>query len=268
MTTAVASCPAPVGELLADWRRRRRLSQLELSISAGTSTRHLSFVETGRSRPSSQMILRLCDQLDLPLRERNRLLLAGGFAPVYPEKSLDDPAMEASLAAVRQVLTAHRPNPALAVDHAWNVIQANQSLELLTRCVDDSLLSSDGPVNALRLSLHPLGMAPSIINLGEWRGHVLGGLRRHASVTGDPALRELYDELVAYPCDQDEPDLETPAAGAVHVPFRFRAGEAELSFLAIISTFGTALDVSLSELSIESFFPADAQTAAHLRSHG
>jgi transcriptional regulator with XRE-family HTH domain len=265
MTTVATPAATPVGELLRDWRRQRRLSQLELSINTGTSTRHLSFVETGRSRPSSEMILRLCEQLDLPLRERNRLLLAGGFAPVYPENALEDPAMQPSLDAVRQVHSAHQPNPALAVDHAWNVIATNGSLGLFLAGVDESLLT--GRVNALRLSLHPSGMAPSIVNLGEWRGHVLRNLRRHLAVTGSQELRELYDELVGYPCDQEVPLVETPAAGGVHVPLRLRVDDTVLQFFAIISTFGTALDVSLSELSIESFLPADPDTAAYLRSH-
>ena len=263
MTTAVHP-GTTVGELLRDWRRQRRLSQLQLSVDVGTSTRHLSFVETGRSKPSSEMILRLADQLDVPLRERNRLLLAGGYAPVYPERSLDDPEMQSSLNAVRQVLAAHEPNPALAVDHAWNVIEANNGLDVLLGGVPPSLLA--GRVNALRLSLHPDGMARSIVNLGEWRGHVLGSLRRHLAVSSDPELRELYDELLAYPCDQDVPPMDTPRGGGAHVPRQFRVGDRVLSFLGIISTFGTALDVSLAELSIEALLPADPDTAAYL--HG
>ena len=263
MTTVVRPGMS-VGELLRDWRRQRRLSQLELSIGVGTSTRHLSFVETGRSKPSSQMILRLADQLDIPLRERNRLLLAGGFAPVYPEYSRDAPEMQASLAAVRQVLAGHEPYPAIAVDHAWNVIDTNSGLEVLLGGVAPSLLQ--GQVNTLRLSLHPDGMAPSFVNLGEWRGHVLGTLRRHLAVAADPELRELYDELLTYPCDQEVPAVDTPTGGGAHVPLQFRVGDRVLSFLGIISTFGTALDVTLAELSIESLLPADGDTAAYL--HG
>lgn len=263
MTAVLVEPGTTVGEMLRQWRTRRRLSQLELSSRCATSTRHLSFVETGRSRPSSDMILRLSEQLDVPLRDRNRLLLAGGFAPLYPEQPLGHPSMAASLAAVRQVLDAHQPNPALAVDHAWTVLDTNESVGLLTGLVRDPALL-DGEINALRLTLHPGGMAPHIVNLGEWRAHVLGRLHRHAELRADPALHELYAELVAYPCDQEEPAFEQPETGGVHVPFRVRVGAEVLSFLAIISTFGTALDVTLEGLSIESFFPADAATAASL----
>ncbi len=263
MTTAVHTGTG-VGELLRDWRRERRLSQLQLALEVGTSTRHLSFVETGRSRPSSEMILRLADRLEVPLRERNRLLLAGGFAPVYPEYSLDAPELQASLAAVRQVLAGHEPYPALAVDHAWNVIDTNSGLGVLLGGVAPWLL--EGQVNTLRLSLHPEGMAPSIVNLGQWRGHVLATLRRNLAVSGDSRLRELYDELLTYPCDQEVPPVETPTGGGVHIPLQFRVDGRVLSFLGIISTFGTAVDVTLAELSIESLLPADADTAAYL--HG
>lgn len=266
MTTAAMARPRPVGDLLREWRRRRRLSQLDLSLQSDISTRHLSFLETGRSRPSSAMILRLSDELDVPLRERNRLLLAGGFAPVYPEHGLDAPEMRAARTAVRQVLVAHDPNPALAVDRCWNLLDANASVAVLTAGVAPELL--EGRVNALRLTLHPDGMAPDILNLGEWRRHVLPRLRRQAELRGDAELLELHEELRAYPCDDPEPDVEVPGAGEVYVPFRLRRDGRELSFLAIIATFGTALDITLAELAIETFFPADEPTARYLRERG
>ncbi|HVX47144.1 MAG TPA: helix-turn-helix transcriptional regulator [Mycobacteriales bacterium] len=264
-TMSVSAKPGqrPVGELLRGWRERRRLSQLDLSIAAEISTRHLSFVETGRSRPTSDMILRLTEQLEVPLRERNALLLAGGYAPAYPENRLDGPELQAVRTALRQVLTGHEPYPALVVDHAWNLVDANASIPLLTDGAAEELLVP--PVNALRLSLHPRGMAPRIVNLGEWRAHLLGRLRRQADTTGDAALLQLHRELTEYPCDQPEPKVELPGAGDVVVPLRYRYGDRELSFLSITAVFGTPLDVTVAELAIEAFYPADTATAEALR---
>jgi transcriptional regulator with XRE-family HTH domain len=253
-----------VGPLLRHWRERRRLSQLELSNQAEVSTRHLSFVETGRSAPSREMLLHLAEHLDMPLRERNALLLAGGFAPVYPESAFAAPQMEAVRQAVQQLLRAHEPFPAVVVDRHWNLVEGNRSIGLFTAPAAPQLL--EPPVNVLRVSLAPDGMAPHIVNLGEWRAHLLGRLRRQVDFSGDPVLAALLEELRAYPCDQPEPEVELPGPGDVVVPLRVRAGERELTFVSTASTFGTPLDVTVAELVIESFFPADAATAEALRS--
>jgi transcriptional regulator with XRE-family HTH domain len=252
----------PVGELLRQWRQRRRLSQLELANQAEVSTRHLSFVETGRSAPSREMVLRLAERLEVPLRERNLLLLAAGFAPVYAHTAWDAPQLEVVRAAVRQVLTGHDPSPALAVDRAWTLVDANASVAVLNDGVAPELLAP--PANALRISLHPDGMAGRILNLGEWRARLLGGLRRRVALTGDPQLTQLHDELCGYPCDQPEPKLELPEPGAVAVPLRLRHQGRELAFLHTVATFGMPLDVTVAELAINSFLPADPETAAVL----
>lgn len=263
MATTIARRQRPVGEQLRRWRRHRRLSQLELALEAEISTRHLSFVETGRSMPSREMILRLAEQLELPLRERNQLLLAAGYAPVYSETALDSPQMSAIRAAVRQVLTGHEPYPAVVVDRSWNLVDANGSVALLTSGVAPELLAP--PINVLRTSLHPGGMAPRIANLGEWRAHLLGRLRRQIAQTADPELAQLYEELRFYPCDQPEPEVELPGPGDIFVPLRIRHPAGELSLFSTVATFGTPLDVVVAELVIESFFPADPDTAAILR---
>ena len=253
----------PVGELLRQWREQRRLSQLELALEAEISTRHLSFVETSRSKPSRAMVLRLAEHLDLPLRERNHLLLAAGYAPIYTATALDSPQMAAVRAAVRQILTGHEPYPAVVVDRGWNLVDANASVALFTNGVAPALLTP--PTNVLRVSLHPHGMASRIVNLGEWRAHLLGRLRRQIALTADPALAALYDELRAYPCDQPVPEIEIPGPGDIVVPLRIRHGDGELSFFSTVATFGTPLDVTVAELTIESFFPANAETASALR---
>jgi transcriptional regulator with XRE-family HTH domain len=260
---SVRQSPRPVGELLRQWREHRRMSQMDLALEAEISTRHLSFMETSRSKPSRDMILRLAEPLDLPLRERNHLLLAAGYAPVYTETALDSPQMTAVRAAVRQVLSAHEPYPAVVVDRNWNLVDANASLALFTDEMPPELLAP--PINVLRASLHPDGMAPRIINLGEWRAHLLGRLRRQIALTADPALAALYDELCAYPCDQPEPEIELPGPGDIVVPLRIRQGSRALAFFSTVSTFGTPLDITVAELAIESFFPADAETSLFLR---
>jgi transcriptional regulator with XRE-family HTH domain len=258
-TTASRS---PVGELLRLWRERRRISQLDLSIDADISTRHLSFVETGRSQPSRDMVLRLADSLDVPLRERNHLLLAAGYAPLYGEAPLSAPQMAAVRQAIRLVLKAHEPFPAVVVDRGWNLVDANATIELLTAGAAPQLL--EPPVNVLRLALHPDGVAPRIVNLPEWRAHLLARLRREIGVSADERLVELLDELRAYP--GNKPDLGVPGFGDVVVPLRIRSEVGELQFLSTVATFGTPLDVTVAELSIESFFPANPETAAVLRS--
>jgi transcriptional regulator with XRE-family HTH domain len=261
VTTSTAQ--RPVGELLRGWREHRRLSQLELSIQAEISTRHLSFLETGRSAPSRDMVLRLAEQLELPLRERNQLLLAAGFAPVYPQSALDAPPMAAIRSAVRQVLTGHEPYPALAVDRAWNLVDGNASLSLLTAGAAEHLLVP--PANVLRLALHPEGLAPRIVNFGEWRAHLLGRLHHQVKLTGAAELAELHQELLTYPGGL-APEHELPGPGEVVVPLRIRHGDAVLSFLSTVTVFGSPVDITVSELAIESFFPADPATAETLRS--
>lgn len=210
------------------------------------------------------MLLHLAEHLEMPLRERNALLLAGGFAPVYPESPLDAPQLSAVQAAVRQVLTAHEPYPAVVVDRYWNVVDGNHSLGLFLDGAAPDLLAP--PVNVLRLALAPDGMAPKILNLGERRAHLLGRLRRQVEFSGDERLTALLAELRSYPCDQPEPEVEMPGPGDVVVSLRVGGPEGELTFFSTVSTFGTPLDVTVAELVIESFFPADDATAGALRS--
>lgn len=227
------------------------------------STRHLSFVETGRAVPSREMLLHLAEQLDVPLRDRNSLLLAAGYAPVYRESALDEPRMASTRAALAQVLAGHEPYPALLVDRRWHMIDANTAVGGLLDGVDPALL--EPPVNVLRISLHPDGMASRIINLGEWRVHLLDRLRREAELFGDPDLSELHRELAAYPGGAVGEHGTQPPAGQVAVPLRLRDGDGELTFISFVSTFGTPVDVTLDELVLETFLPADARTAAALR---
>jgi len=262
MEAATLESPT-VGGLLREWRSRRRLSQLALALEADVSTRHLSFVETGRSQPSRDMVVRLAERLEVPLRERNHLLLAAGYAPAYPESEMDDERMETVRAAVRQVLAGHEPNPAIVVDRHWELLEANAAIGVLLEGVAPEQLAP--PVNALRLALHPHGVAPRILNLGEWRAHLLSRLRRQVAATHDPQLASLLVELSDYPCDDPEPDVELPGPGEIVVPLRLRHGDRELRLMSIVSTFGTPLDVTVEEFSIEAFFPADAETAAVLR---
>jgi transcriptional regulator with XRE-family HTH domain len=250
---------APVGQLLREWRERRRLSQLDLSIQADISTRHLSFVETGRSRPTPEMIVRLTEQLDVPLRERNQLLLAGGYAPAYPQRGLDDPELESVRAALAQVLRGHEPYPAVVIDRWWTLVDANSALAPLVEGCAAHLLQP--PVNVLRLSLHPDGVAPRIVNLAQWRTHLLEQVHRRAAQTGDERLAELEDELRGYPGGL----AAAPSSSDVVLPLRVRFGDEELSLFSIEARVGTATDVTVEELSIETFYPADVRTAEVLR---
>ena len=258
MTMAATQTP-PFGALLRQWRQRRRLSQLDLAIEADVSPRHVSFVETGRSAPSRAMVLRLADVLEVPLREQNRLLLAAGLAPGYAERSLADPDMAAVRDGIERVLAAYEPYPCLAVDRGWNVVAANSGAGVLMRGVAPHLLD---PANALRLSLHPDGLAPRIRNLGQWRHHVIGRLRREVSVSASESLAGLLAEIDSYPGGF----TEAPDLGGVAVPLVLDgpAGSV-LTFLSTVTTFGTALDLTAAELSIEAFLPADEATAAALR---
>ncbi|SFB57743.1 Transcriptional regulator, contains XRE-family HTH domain [Amycolatopsis marina] len=253
-----------MGELLREWRDRRRTSQLDLAIAADISTRHLSFVETGRAKPSRDMVLRLGEHLDVPLRERNQLLLAAGYAPVYAESSLTEPSLAAARQAVRRLLRAHEPYPAVVIDRVWNMVDGNASIGILTEGIAEDLLTP--PVNVLRATLHPEGMAPRIANLGEWRANLLGRLRREVRATADGALSELLAELREYPCADEVPEVDVPGPGDIVVPLRLRHHDGELTFFSTVATFGTPLDVTLAELSIESFYPADDTTAAALTS--
>jgi transcriptional regulator with XRE-family HTH domain len=257
----VAERPS-IGTLLREWRQRRRFSQLDLALEAGVSARHVSFIETGRSRPSAEMVVQLADHLDVPLRERNSLLLAAGYAPAYAQHDFDAPEMGPIREVIERVLRGQEPYPAVVVDRHWGMVAANGAIALLTAGVAPELL--EPPVNVLRLSLHPEGVAPRIINLGEWRAHLLDRLGREAVVSGDPALFALHEELAAYPGGDQRhaPDLDV---GAVAVPLRVLAGDQELAFISTATTFGTAVDVMLSELTIEAFFPSDAVTADSLR---
>ncbi|PAX06582.1 helix-turn-helix domain-containing protein [Sphingomonas lenta] len=256
----MATSVRPVGEHLRDWRLRRRLSQLDLALDAEISARHLSFVETGRARPSRSMLLRLAERLDMPLRERNLLLLAGGFAPAYPDRPLDDPALVAARRAIDALLDAHRPFPALAVDRHWTMIAANPAVALLLEDVDPDLLAP--PANVIRLALHPQGLAPRILNFEEWRAHVLHRLRHQRDATGDPVLARLVQEVGAGVEERASDDRHGPA---VVLPLRLASSAGALSFITTTTVFGTPLDVTLSEIALETFLPADEATAAALR---
>ncbi len=258
MTTAHAQNP-PFGTLMRTWRQRRRLSQLDLALEADVSARHVSFIETGRSAPSRSMVLKLAAALDVPAREQNQLLLAAGLAPVYTERTLDDPGMSAVRSGVERVLAAYNPFPCLAVDRGWNVLQVNAGTALLLEGVAAHLMEHP---NALRISLHPDGLAPRIRNLAQWRHHVIGRLRREAAVSGSAESATLLAEIESYPGgDSGAPDL-----GGVVVPLELDGDDgAVLRFLSTVTTFGTALDLTAAELSIEAFLPADESTAEALR---
>ena len=256
----------PVGDLLRDWRRRRRLSQLELAADADVSTRHLSFIETGRSRPSRGMILRLAERLDVPLRERNDLLIAGGYAPVYPRRPLDAPEMGPVRQALNKVLDGHEPYPAMVVDRSWNLVLANEAAMLFLEGVPDELVRP--PVNVHRLALHPKGLAPRMVNLPEVRAHLVARMARQVALTGDPELAALYEETLGYGPAEHTPDAAARHPERAHdiaLPTRLRYGDRVLSFFSTVTTFGTAMDVTLAELSVEAFFPADEETARALR---
>lgn len=260
MVTSVA--PPPFGHLLRAWRERRRVSQLDLAGEAGISARHLSFLETGRAKPSRETVLQLAKHLEIPLREQNDLLLAAGYAPVFPQRPLDDPALQSVREAVGLILTGHEPFPALALDRHWNVLAMNRAVPLLLDGVAPFLL--EPPVNVLRLSLHPQGLAPRILNLVQWREHLLEQLVRQRRLTRDPALRALADELGAYPAPPPLPPHPQTYAG-VAVPLELAAHGTALSLLSTTTVFGTPVDITVSELALETFFPADAETAEALR---
>jgi transcriptional regulator with XRE-family HTH domain len=265
---------AGVGELIRDWRQRRRFSQLELAGEAELSTRHLSFIENGRSQPSRSMLLRLADRLDMPLRARNEMLNAAGFASMYAERPLHAPEMSAARRTVDAVLSAHAPFPALAVDRHWTLVASNAAVPALLGGVSAALLRE--PVNVLRLSLHPDGLAPRIENLAEWRAHLLTRLQQQIERSGDPQLVALLAELAGYPSRgashraSHEDGAHEPVFGAIAVPLRLRLEglAAPLSLISTTTVFGTPVDVTLSELALECFYPADEATREALRELG
>jgi transcriptional regulator with XRE-family HTH domain len=252
--------PAHIGDHLREWRQRRHLSQLDLAGDAEISARHLSFVETGRAAPSREMVLKLAERLEVPLRERNVLLVAAGFAPAFPQRSLDDPALKSARAAIDLVLKAHEPNPALAYDRHWNLVSANRMVAPLLEGVPERLLEQ--PFNILRLAFHPEGLAPRTVNLAEWAAHLLERLHHQCEATADPELIKLYHDLKAYPI----PARPGPvSADNVAIPFKLRHHGDVLSFISTTMVFGTPVDITLSELALETFFPADDSTAERMR---
>ncbi|MFD4586648.1 helix-turn-helix domain-containing protein [Streptomyces sp. NPDC058423] len=270
-----------VGPLLRGWREQRRLSQLELALRAGSSARHISFVETGRSRPSEEMVLRLAEQLDVPVRDRNALLLAAGYAPRFARTPLDDPAMDALRAGVEQLLRGYEPYPALVVDGTYTVVAANRGIAMLLDGLPEHLLTP--PLNAMRITLHPEGLAPRIRNLPEWRGHLLAQMERQIALVRSKELRELYDEVAAYPyaaapagagreaaaggAGGDGDDARDGAPYAYFaLPLRIEHDGRVLSFVSSISTFNTPMDVTVAELAIETLLPADPATVKYLQS--
>ncbi|GAA1691015.1 helix-turn-helix transcriptional regulator [Fodinicola feengrottensis] len=245
-----------IGPLLRDWRQRRRLSQLELALAANSSARHVSFIETGRAQPSREMVLRLAEHLEVPVRARNTLLVAAGHAPAYTETPLNAPQMQDVRAAIDTILAGHEPYPALVIDDAWNLVASNTGMTALLDGISPELLAP--PINVMRLALHPDGASSRISNLAQWREHLLARLYRQITAGGSAELQELYDEVVAYGSPVTHP--EQPTAADLVIPLRIRLGEVELSFFSTIATFGTPMDITLTELAIESFFPADETT--------
>jgi transcriptional regulator with XRE-family HTH domain len=266
MNQPTLSTRRTAGDFIREWRNRRRLSQLAFALDVEISQKHLSFIESGRSSPSRDMVLRLAEHLDVPLRERNAMLLAAGYAPAFLERSLDDPALAAARAAIDLVLKGHEPFPALAIDRYWTLVAANAVVPVFLGMVSDQALLKP-PLNVLRLSLAPEGLAPHIVNLAEWRTHLLDRLRHQIEATGDPQLEMLFRELQAYPApatDKSHDELANTYAGIV-IPLQLRTPAGDLSFLSTTTVFGTPVDITLSELAIEAFFPADAATAQALR---
>jgi transcriptional regulator with XRE-family HTH domain len=252
--------PLHVGGHLRQWRQRRHLSQLDLAVDAEISARHLSFVETGRATPSREMVLKLAERLAVPLRERNVLLVAAGFAPAFPQRSLDDPALKSAREAINLVLRAHEPNPALAYDRHWNLVSANRMVAPLLEGIPQRLLGQ--PFNILRLAFHPEALAPRTVNLAEWAGHLLERLHRQCEATADPELLKLYRDLKSYPIPAR---AGPPPPDNVAIPFKLRHNGEVLSFISTTMVFGTPVDITLSELALETFFPADELTAERLK---
>ena len=267
VTSGTASRTGGVGPLLRSWRDRQRVSQLELALRADSSARHISFIETGRSRPSEEMLLRLAEHLDVPVRERNALLLAAGYAPHYPETPLNDPALDVVREGIERLITGFEPYPALVVDAMYDVVAANRGVVKLFDGVPQELLTP--PLNSVRLTLHPRGLAPRIRNLREWRGHLLEQMRRQIALHRSDGLRTLYEEVAAYPVPDDTADgPREPSRPVAHfaLPMVIDHEGRTLSFVSSISTFNTPMDVTVAELAIETLLPADPATAAYVRS--
>jgi transcriptional regulator with XRE-family HTH domain len=248
-----------VGKLLREWRTRRHLSQMALASDAAVSTRYLSFIETGRARPSREMVLHLAEELEVPLRERNGLLMAAGYAPFFPNRSLDEEGMAPVREGLDHFLEAHLPYPAAVVDRHWNLVMTNHGIDLLIEGVAPELL--EPPANAFRIALHPGGMAPRILNFAEWSGYLMARLARQAALTGDPELQQLHDELSGYPGVSTERHIDGSDPVLMH---RLRLRDEDLAFFSTVTTFGTATDITLAELAVEAFYPADARTKAFL----
>jgi transcriptional regulator with XRE-family HTH domain len=253
-----------VGKMVRSWRELRRFSQLDLAIEAEISQRHLSFIENGRAVPSREMVLHLAQHLEIPFRDRNVMLLAAGYSPVYRDRPLEDPMLSHAKSALERLLEAHEPYPALIVDRHWNIVGANRALGGLLDGVDAELLKP--PANALRISLHPRGLAPKVVNLAEWRQHLLDRLRRQFRISRDPALGTLLDELSSYPVNQYERSSSSSdsLANEVAISLQLRTPSGVLSFLSTVTVFGTAVEITLSEMSLEAFYPADQETAEKL----
>ncbi len=247
-----------VGSLLKLWRERRRKSQLDLALDAEISTRHLSFVETGRARPSREMILLLAENLEIPLRERNKILITAGFAPFYSEKTFEDVSLSAARQAVELILRGHEPFPALAVDRHWNMVAANKTVPLMLEGISAELLAP--PVNVLHLSLHPEGLAPRIVNFTEWREHLLTRLKKQVADTADCGLEELLKELNGYKIKGRRAEKSPKTADAIVIPLKIETRYGTLSFISTTTVFGTPIDVTVSEIALETFFPADEAT--------
>lgn len=252
---------APVGDQLKEWRSRRRLSQMELALDTEISTRHLSFIETGRAKPSADMIHRLAERLEVPHRARNALLLAAGYAPDFAEQALDTPELAGARSIVEHLLKGHEPYPAIAVDRHWHMIAANAAVGILTEQVAPHLL--EPPINVLKIALHPDGLAPQIVNFGEWREHILERLDRQIEATADMGLAALREEISGYPSPHN--DNAGPAYNPIAIPLTLETVVGRISFVTTITIFGTPMDVTLQELAIEAFFPADAESAGKLR---
>ena len=256
---------APLGAQLREWRSRRRMSQMDLALDTEISTRHLSFIETGRSKPSVQMLGRIADRLEVPHRARNALLLAAGYAPDYQERPLDSPEMAGVRAIVEHVLKGHEPYPALAVDRHWNMIAANEAIAILIAQVAPALLAP--PVNVLRIALHPKGLAPQIVNYGQWRAHILERMDVQIAASADAGLIALRDELAGYAVQGDDHSAEHRGshASSIAVPLILNTDAGRIAFVSTVTIFGTPVDITLSELAIEAFFPADGESAALLQ---
>jgi len=263
---AKAQSQPEVGSLLREWRQRRRVTQLALALDAGVSARHLSFVETGRSHPGREMLLRVLEQLEVPFREQNRLLLAAGHAPAYPERSFEDPDLAPVRGALDMILSGHEPYPAVAVDRAWNMVAANSAMLALTEAVEIAPELLEPPINVIRIGLHPRGLGPLFVNLGDWHAHWLKRLEHQLAATGDKQLASLIDEVAGYPVPEPEHDAVSGlAAGEMLGPVRVRTPDGgELSFFGMFASFDTPFEVTTSELAVELLFPADQATAETL----